>query len=182
MKTKKSTLRIEALEDRNMLSASPLGSVAAPGPSVGMLDSGRVGVSAPAGTGTYMKYELENVIVSGATGDPAPKVVLRWEKIAVPVVEEAASGGIVSEGQGYGIIHGGSSAAGKVQQQDIHFLRDGSTPADGSAKRRVVLVVLEAAPQDGGSAHAIDAVFIGVGGATEGQKTAGYDLKMAKKV
>jgi hypothetical protein len=192
VKPKKSMPRIETLEGRNMLSASPLGEIAAPAPepSVAMLSSGRVRVSSSSGVasqddGSTAAVKLENVFVSGVQGDPTPKIVLRWEKIAVPVVEEASSGGIVSEEQGYGLAVGGNARVGwdiraiekmheaaetsylTVKMKDVFVsgAQDDTLPADGRTKPR--LVVLEAAPRDEGSADASNAVFIGMGGATK---------------
>jgi hypothetical protein len=113
MKSNKTTLRVESLEGRALLSANPLGDFApAPEPPAGTLRSWSITFPAhiTAAEPATPQVTLKNVFVSGVQVEPTAKIVVRWEKIAVPVVAEGAtSGGIVTEGQGYGIaVRGGS--------------------------------------------------------------------------
>ena len=116
----KTMLRVESLEHRALLSASPWGEFAAPAPEpepvTGLLSQGRVRLSTS--SGATPAIQLENVLVSGVQVEPTAKIVVRWEKIAVPVVEEGgAAGGIISEGQGYGIAVATRGPAGGIVSQ-----------------------------------------------------------------
>jgi hypothetical protein len=87
MKTNKLSLRIETLEDRNMLSASPLGNVAVLMPEPTPIGTEGGLYRGTTSAGTHVLYQ--DISIPAGQNDPAPKIVLRWEKIAVPVVEEA---------------------------------------------------------------------------------------------
>jgi hypothetical protein len=71
MKTKKSTLRIETLEDRNMLSASPLGITAAPdvAADTGTLRSWSITFPITAAEPVTLQVKMKETLVSGAQDD-----------------------------------------------------------------------------------------------------------------
>jgi hypothetical protein len=91
MKTRKWTPRIEALEDRNMMSATPL-SVVVPESTAGMLRPAVQKVREAAATADSHKGTIEIQSWSLGASDPSAVTRLKWEKLTVPMTEEGAAG------------------------------------------------------------------------------------------
>jgi hypothetical protein len=163
MKTKKSTLRMETLEDRNMLSASPLGSVAAPTQTASTHSSGGAAggiVSEGQGYGVFQVAETET-----STTDDKHKRQIEIESWSLGADETATAAG---KGV-WKSLDGGQGLTVKMKETLVSGAQDDGSDessagtGDADLYTRLGSRPAQADPQDG-SAHAIDAVFTGVGG------------------
>jgi hypothetical protein len=171
MKTRNWTPRIETLEDRNMLSASPLGEIAAPMPE----PTHRVN----------LRWEKLTVPMTDGTAGMLLPAVQKVREAAARAGTHALYQDITIPGaQDDGSAAAGSGmSAGKVSYSDLSITsRAGSgvlkaLDEEAAQTREHILLARQV-----GVPAAADAVFIAMGRSTEAPVKAGYDLKMAKKV